>query len=690
MIFYDQTMRRKRFLRTNVVFMVLLLLILLLVLIFDTYSETETAGATRSDFNDMEVALTFDDGPDPEQTLAVLKILEEKQVPATFFFIGSEMLRYPDVVKQVDNAGYTVGNHTFSHSENVHSSKERLRFELQTTNQIVEHLTGKSPRFYRSPYLLDFEPANQEFITKYPFIDNHTFPIEHPLNWLGEFGFVGVDAYIDPRDWSINNSDLLVQHVIERTEHGNIILLHDGGPQREATVEALPKIVDELRAQGFTFVSLSELSGVEAYRPTASAHELTVPIFGTIYSQSGPLLLKIGSIVLLFSLLRLLIILASYSLQSPPKPPPYQRGVSVLIPVYNEARNIAATIASVAKSNYGQFEIIVIDDGSTDQTSQVVKRAAKQSGVPVYLVTKVNGGKSSALNVGLEYAKYEVVVTIDGDTFIHPEAIGKLASHFNDERVGAVAGKIRVVHDKTWLSKFQDIEYIVSQGIEKMAFHRLYGSIQVIPGALGAWRRVAVLQAGSYSDDTRVEDQDLTYAIHALGYYIAYEPLAIAYTEVPATIKNFLDQRFRWMFGTLQCLYKYKRYLFSTKRPRLGLVILPYGLVFGFFLIALMPVIDFLLIYSLLTQNWLILTSTLLIMLIDVIYHAFGLLTESGKIKRIVLVPFQRIFYRLALSMVMLRCLYVAVAGTRTYWKTQNRTGTAQELFHKIQPKLVP
>lgn len=687
MIFYDGTNQRKYIARTSTVFCIASFLFLIGLFVASVHTD-QTAASVHAlgDMDEMQIVLTFDDGPHPEYTPAILKILEEKNVPAAFFFIGHEMIQYPEVVRSTFAAGHEIGNHSFTHSENVHKSKERMHFELEATNQVIERLTGERAHFYRSPYLNDFANADAEFVT-------HEYTAKDPaLQWLNELGYVGVSAYIDPRDWDVRETDVLIERVLERTQHGNILLLHDGGEQKEVTLTALPQIIDALQAEGFTFVSLHELSGINTYTTPNETllHKLSttfsVSVLGTTYSSFQQILFAITALAILLGITRLLLLLTARALPCPHKPHIFGQRVSILIPAYNEEENVEATIISAGSSTHEHTEIVVIDDGSTDHTKAAVLRAAQRCPVPVRYVYKENGGKAAALNVGIQHARFDIIVAIDGDTIIHPDAVCHLVSHFNDTRVGAVAGRVSAITNKRWLSWFQDIEYTVSQNIEKIAFNSLFGSISVIPGAIGAWRKEAIIAAGGYSTDTQVEDQDLTLAIHAAGYKVKYDSCAIAYTEVPDTIQSFIRQRFRWTFGTLQCLWKYIGYSFDPHKPQLGFIIIPYGVFFSVVSPLMMPVIDMILIYSLLTgiSSGLLILS-IVFLSVDMLYHFFGFLREPKKLWYLPLVIVQRLFYRLILSFVFLKSLVYAIEGTRSLWGTQIRTGAAKALFFRQQ-----
>ena len=228
--------------------------------------------------------------------------------------------------------------------------------------------------------------------------------------------------------------------------------------------------------------------------------------------------------------------------------PAYAPSVAVVVPAYNEEKVIVQTIASLLASEHpARFEIIVVDDGSTDATYRRVGEAfAGNAAVRVF--TRPNGGKSAALNFGVAQTRAEIVVALDADTLFRRDALAKLIRHFADPRVGAVAGNAKVGNRINVLTRWQALEYITSQNLDRRAFDVL-NCITVVPGAVGAWRRELIEQAGGFSDLTLAEDADLTLAIRKLGYRVVYEEAAVALTEAPDTVRGFLRQRYRWMYG---------------------------------------------------------------------------------------------------------------------------------------------
>ena len=237
-------------------------------------------------------------------------------------------------------------------------------------------------------------------------------------------------------------------------------------------------------------------------------------------------------------------------------PVTFEPPVTVLVPAYNEEKVIERTVEGLLQSEYPSFEILVIDDGSTDGTADCVRRMMKKYD-NVRLISKKNEGKSLALNVGFREVKHEFVLTIDADTIVLPKTIHYLMEPFSSPDVDAVCGNIRVGNVSNILTAFQEVEYVTGQNYDKRAFDAL-NCITVVPGATGAWRKQKVIDIGGYSSDTLVEDADLTLTLLEQGGKIVYAPLAQSVTEAPEKIKTLFKQRFRWSYGTFQCFWKHR------------------------------------------------------------------------------------------------------------------------------------
>ncbi len=499
------------------------------------------------------VALSFDDGPDPEWTPKILDILKQKQAPACFFVIGEAANLNTGIVKREYAQGNEIGNHTFTHPEFETISKSTLQLEVNFTELLLEGSLGVKTLFFRPPYGIDHQPETASEI--------QMLPVPQAM------GYVIIGARVDPHDWGEVNggapppTDTIVERVLAdaTANKGNIILLHDGGGDRSHTVAALPQIIDGLRARGYEFVSVSSLLGqsrADLMPPLSHQEWLLARADAFIFDlfrwfRTGIAFIFMAGILLVSGRALVIGVLALIEKlrPSPEEHPDYKPSVTVLIPAYNEESVILDTIRSAIASDYPKLEILVIDDGSTDRTAELV-RANFGSDPRVRLLLQANGGKPSALNHGLSETTGEIIVSIDADTIVDPEAIPRLVRHFADARVGAVAGNVKVMNRNRWITRWQALEYITSQNLEKRAFD-LLNCIPVVPGAAGAWRADLLRSSGGFSGDTVAEDTDLTLTIRRNGWKILYDEDAIGRTEVPETVEALIRQRFRWTFGTL-------------------------------------------------------------------------------------------------------------------------------------------
>jgi cellulose synthase/poly-beta-1,6-N-acetylglucosamine synthase-like glycosyltransferase len=364
-------------------------------------------------------------------------------------------------------------------------------------------------------------------------------------------------------------------------------------------------------------------------------------------------------------------------------PPP---SVTVLIPAHNEESVIVQTVQSILLSDYPGMHVIVVDDGSSDSTLELLHSNFGRNSF-VQIIHQVNRGKAAALNNALSNAQTEIVVTIDADTEIEPDAIRNLVRHFSDPMVGAVAGNVKVGNRSRWLTRWQALEYITSQNMEKRAFD-LLNCITVVPGALGAWRRDAIESAGGITADTVAEDADLTIAIRRLGWRVTYDEYAIAWTEAPETASVLIRQRFRWTFGTLQSFWKHSGTLFRPKYGTLGWVALPNIFIFQIALPLISPIIDLMFFGTLLlwglaqlhiTQIPQLWTSAdvqrsvvffLGFLIIDVLTCVIAFALER-KEDWTLLIPvlLQRFYYRQLMYIVLFRSVKEAVSGRPVGWR---------------------
>jgi cellulose synthase/poly-beta-1,6-N-acetylglucosamine synthase-like glycosyltransferase/peptidoglycan/xylan/chitin deacetylase (PgdA/CDA1 family) len=641
-----------------------------------------------------ELALTFDDGPDPEWTPKILDILKAKGVHASFFIIGGSAEAYPDLVQRVLAEGHDVGNHTFTHPNLGEMPDEIVTLEINATQRLFEALTRRSMRLFRAPYLGDAEPTTADEIV--------------PIEIAQSMGYLSVGLHVDPNDWQRPPADVIVQRSIEQVTdpnpdiRGHVILLHDSGGDRSETIAALPKLIDALRAKGYNFVTVSELAGLSRDQvmppipPGSFKRLIGVPVF-TSLRWLGYLLTSLFFIAIWLGVARAVFLCgialgnrrveARRVVPALPEPEPLQ---SVLIPAFNEAKVIVQSIRRILASDYPNLEVIVIDDGSTDGTSECVRQHFVDD-LRVILLTVPNGGKAKALNRGLQRARGSVVVTLDADTHFQSDSISKLVRWFADPDVGAVAGNAKVGNRVNVITSWQALEYITSQNLERRELAAL-GCITIVPGAIGAWKREALERLGGFPLDTLAEDQDLTIALLRADYKVLYDSTAIGWTEAPSTVRDLLKQRFRWAFGTLQCLWKHRSVTLNPHGGTLGLIALPQTWLFQFLLSLLAPLVDVALVWRLAKSSYDLLqhpdqfdSDTLLkvliyylaFLLIDCTCAAIALAMERNE--KWSLVPWlvvQRFGYRQLMYGVVLKAMLAASLGPLVGWGKLERKAT--------------
>lgn len=247
--------------------------------------------------------------------------------------------------------------------------------------------------------------------------------------------------------------------------------------------------------------------------------------------------------------------------------------VTIIVPAYNEEDVIVPSLEGVINQTYPNIEILVVDDGSKDRTYELAKTFEFDDGNrSLKVLSKVNGGKSRALNHGIERAKGNLICAVDADSKLSSNAIELLVQHFKDPQIAAVAGSISVVNTDTFITKLQALEYI--QGLNMVKNAQAYIKlVNIIPGPLGMFRKDAMKKVGYYEHDTFAEDCDLTLSLIAHGYKIEFEPDAVAYTEAPENLLDLLKQRYRWTRGILQAIKKNRAFLWKPiKNPSISFV----------------------------------------------------------------------------------------------------------------------
>jgi cellulose synthase/poly-beta-1,6-N-acetylglucosamine synthase-like glycosyltransferase/peptidoglycan/xylan/chitin deacetylase (PgdA/CDA1 family) len=642
-----------------------------------------------------KLILTFDDGPSAEWTPKILSILEREKVPATFFVIGINAEQNIPLLQREYKDGYEIGNHTFTHHNIAEMSLSRAALEMKLTRLLIESVTGHSTILFRAPYNADSEPQTYDELA--------------PIQRSREENYLTINESIDPNDWAPGiSADSIVTRVIrqEETTNASIILLHDaGGESREATVEALPRIIDYFKKKGYVFTTVSDLMGKtrdQVMPGVANARDRWTRKFNFFLAESaywgGQILFTLFIIGILLSIGRMILMALLASIQKRKEQnantlASFLSGdtenlplVSVVVPAYNEEINSVRTINSLLSQNYPKLEVIFVDDGSKDQTFETVNEHFRQN-PKVHAFSKVNGGKASALNFGIEKSNGDFVVCIDADTQLKSDAVSLLMQKFDSENVAAVAGNVKVGNEVNMITIWQSIEYITSQNFDRRAFD-LLNCITVVPGAIGAFKKEAIISAGGFTTDTLAEDCDLTMRLLRQDYVVRNCTAAISYTEAPETFKQFLKQRFRWSFGVMQCFWKHRDTIFNSKYKNFGMIAMPNILIYQIILPILAPLADLILVFSLLAASFGIVVASIphillyyfIFTLVDIAGAALAFAYEKENAVKLIWMRPQRLVYRQLMYYILLKSFNKALKGEMQSWGALKRTGTVKEV----------
>lgn len=653
------------------------------------------------------VALTFDDGPDDRYTPKILDVLKKENVKATFYLIGENAFGSLELLKRIYREGHDIGNHSFTHPELRESSHARVVAELNATQRLFQSQLGVTTLLFRTPYqdedLSFMGPARRLIKTV------------HDLGYLwGVYNIESNDFRRLPNqaDWVVRD---VLQEVHERRQADGrrsafVLLMHDAGGNRKATIEALPRVIKALRAEGYRFVTTHELVGLprKAVMPRSDPKDYVLEAVSTFrlgsiqtLSWVADTVPAVAIVTAVLGTLRLTLVVLIAARQHWRRR--RRRGdtadeeevpgrLAVVVPAHNEESVVCKTVQALLDARCRKsFDILVVDDGSTDATADVVRRTFAHE-PRVKLLVKENGGKSSALNFGYRNTDADIIVAIDGDTVLEPDAIEQLTRPFLDPRVGAVAGNVIVGNQLNLMTRFQALEYVTSQNLDRVAFEP-FNAICVVPGAIGAWRREAVLEVGGYSDDNLAEDADLTVRLALAGWRVVSRSEARALTEAPETLQAFLKQRFRWMFGMLQVAYKHKSAPF--RRPTgVSLICIPNILIFQFGFTLLAPIMDAILVWTLImglgaivgltdapSKNLIIIMAYWLVFqTIDTLAAAAGVYFNGEKRywRLLPLVVLQRFSYRQLLYWIAIKVLLAALRGVLVGWGRLARSGNVQ------------
>ncbi|MFF4571360.1 glycosyltransferase [Streptomyces sp. NPDC001410] len=618
------------------------------------------------------IALTFDDGPDPVWTPRILDVLRRNHVHATFFVVGTQVVAHPELLRRIVADGHQIGIHTFTHPDLARLAPWQRSLELRETQMAVAGAAGVTTALLRPPY----SSGNDA-------LDDADWSV---LRQADTAGYVTVLSTQDAKDWQRPGTDRILANATPHGHAGQILLMHDGGGDRSQTVAALGSLIPRLKAHGFRFATVGAATGMAGpVQPAGLGDRLQGMAFIKVL-QGGDLAVWLLGVLMYaagaISVLRAAVVLVAARrhrrLRSRSRGrswgPPVTEPVSVIVPAYNESAGIEAAVRSLLASDH-PGEIIVVDDGSTDGTADLVESLR----LPVRVIRQQNAGKPAALNTGLAAATYDLVVMVDGDTVFEPDTVRMIVQPFADPRVGAVSGNAKVVNRGGLLGRWQHIEYVVGFNLDRRLFD-LAECMPTVPGAVGAFRRRALLDLGGVSDVTLAEDTDLTMALCRAGWRVVYEEGARAWTEAPASLNALWRQRYRWCYGTLQAMWKHRGALVQRGAAgKLGRRGLGYLLLFQVLLPLLAPAVDIFAVYGLLFLDPVrIVGLWLAFLLLQLMMGLYAFRLDGERPGPLWSLPLQQFVYRQLMYLVVIQSVFTAVSGSRLRWQRMERYGSLQ------------
>ncbi|MGW1984100.1 bifunctional polysaccharide deacetylase/glycosyltransferase family 2 protein [Streptomyces collinus] len=618
------------------------------------------------------IALTFDDGPDPTWTPRILDVLRRNHVHATFFVVGTQVVAHPELVRRIVADGHQIGIHTFTHPDLARLAPWQRSLELRETQLAVAGAAGITTALLRPPYSSENGA-----------LDDADWSV---LKQADAAGYVTVLSTQDAEDWQRPGARRILANATPHGHGGQVLLMHDAGGDRSQTVAALAALVPRLKAQGFRFATVSDAVGMAAPVQPAGLGDHLQGLALVRALQGGDRVVRLLGWLMYaagaISVLRAAVVLTAARRHrrlragGPDRSwgPRVTEPVSVIVPAYNESAGIEAAVRSLLASDH-PVEIIVVDDGSTDGTADLVEAL----GLPVRVIRQRNAGKPAALNSGLAAATCDLVVMVDGDTAFEPDTVRTIVQPFADPRVGAVSGNAKVVNRGGLLGRWQHIEYVVGFNLDRRLFD-LAECMPTVPGAVGAFRRRALLDLGGVSDVTLAEDTDLTMALCRNGWRVVYEEGAKAWTEAPASLNALWRQRYRWCYGTLQAMWKHRGALVQRgaagKLGRRGLI---YLLLFQVLLPLLAPAVDIFALYGLVFLDPVrIIGLWLAFLLLQLLMGLYAFRLDGERPGPLWSLPLQQFVYRQLMYLVVIQSVFTAVSGSRLRWQRMERYGSLQ------------
>jgi len=627
---------------------------------------------------DHTLALTFDDGPDPVWTPRILDVLRKHHVHATFFVVGSAAVDNPDLVRRILAEGNEIGVHTLTHADLGSAPAWRQQLEVQGEQEVIAGITGKAATLLRPP----FSSGNDA-------VRDGTWSA---MRTAADHGYLTVLSTKDSEDWQRPGVDAIQRNLAPSGPQGQVLLMHDGGGDRDQTVAALDSALGKFAEQGFRVTTVGDAVGITSMRDVSGGEQASGAAFvwgirlsDFVIAAISWALVAAGAVTFIRAVL-VVGFAARHSRAARrthsgrsrrrvdvPARPEVIEPVSVIVPAYNESAGIEAAVRSIAASTH-PVQVIVVDDGSTDGTADIVEALGLAR---VTVIRKENGGKPSALNAGLAVASHDLVVMIDGDTVFKPETVHALIQPFANPLVGAISGNTKVANRGGILGAWQHIEYVVGFNLDRRLFD-IAECMPTVPGAIGAFRRNALLGVGGVSDDTLAEDTDLTMALSRAGWRVVYQEDARAWTEAPASLGALWKQRYRWCYGTLQAMWKHRgAVLQGGAAGKLGRRGLGYLLVLQVLLPLFAPIVDIFAIYGLVFLDPVRIAALWFVfLLVQFLMAAYAFWLDKEPLRPLWTLPLQQFVYRQLMYLVVIQAVVTALAGVHLRWHRMERYGS--------------
>ncbi|KPC66098.1 bifunctional polysaccharide deacetylase/glycosyltransferase family 2 protein [Streptomyces chattanoogensis] len=618
------------------------------VLRFDGDRVTSAAVPART------VALTYDGGPDPVWTPRLLGLLRRHHAHATFFVNGAKAAQYPDLVRRIRAEGHEIGSNTYTGAAMGSASPLRASLELSLTQQALAGSAGIHTGLLRLPQTTA--------------VDTMCGAEWKAARRAGAQGYTLVAA----DRWFRKPSQGLIRQL----------------DQDDVAYKETEKLLGDRSVEKFTTVTSGAgmlstdmpASVLERWQGTAL---IWTKALGHAFVGGMTWVLGIAGALGVLRLLMLVFFARTHVRRltrfrpGSPRLREVTDPVTVLVPAYNEEAGIESTVRSLLASTHRQLQIIVIDDGSTDRTADLAGRIDDPR---VLVIRQPNAGKAAALNTGLAHAGHDIVVMVDADTVFEPDAVQRLIQPLAHPAVGAVSGNTKVGNRRRLLGRWQHLEYVFGFNLDRRMFEVLE-CMPTVPGAIGAFRRDALMGVGGVSEDTLAEDTDLTMALWQAGWRVVYEENAIAWTEVPTSLRQLWRQRYRWCYGTLQAMWKHRRAVAELgPAGRFGRRGLSYLVLFQVALPLLAPVVDVFALYGALFRGPVLSAGVWLgFLALQLTCAGYALRLDGENVRALWAMPFQLLVYRQLMYLVVIQSVVAFLLGTRLKWQRMQRSGTAAQ-----------